>query len=117
MTRSFLTKTARTQKQTVMYFRDPFRLIPIENIAKIADVFSRNEILSSNEIRQIIGIRPAKDPKADKLINSNIRGQTPSGFSQVSSAPASSDSQGALAGAGSSNGNSSSNGSGSDQSG
>jgi hypothetical protein len=117
MTRSFLTKTARTQKQTVMYFRDPFRLIPIENIAKIADVFSRNEILSSNEIRQIIGIRPAKDPKADKLINSNIRGQTPSGFSQVSSAPASSDSQGALAGAGASNGNSSSNGSGSDQSG
>jgi hypothetical protein len=86
-------------------------LIPIENIAKIADVFSRNEILSANEIRQIIGIRPAKDPKADKLINSNIRGQTPSGFSQVSSSPNSPDAE--PVGAGSSNGNSSSNGSGS----
>ena len=118
MTRSFLTKTARTQRQTVMYFRDPFRLIPIENIAKIADVFSRNEILSANEIRQIIGIRPAKDPKADKLINSNIRGQTPSGFSQVSAAPASNDSSPAGVGGssgGSSNG--SSNGSGSYQNG
>jgi hypothetical protein len=82
MSRVFLTKTARTQKQAVAFFRDPFRLIPIENIAKIADVFSRNEILSANEIRQIIGYRPATDPKADKLINSNIRGQTISGFSQ-----------------------------------
>lgn len=118
MSRSFLTKTARTQRQTVQYFRDPFRLIPIENIAKIADVFSRNEILSANEIRQIIGIRPAGDPKADKLINSNIRGQTPSGFSQVSSATAPGDSPSKdLAGAGSSNGNDSSNGSGSYQNG
>ena len=73
MARSFLTKTARSQKQTVQYFRDPFKLIPIENIAKIADVFSRNEILSANEIRQVIGFRPSTDPKADKLVNSNIR--------------------------------------------
>ena len=89
MRRSFLTKTARTQGQTVAYFRDPFRLIPIENIAKIADVFSRNEIMSANEIRQMaLGLRPSTDPKADKLINSNIRGQTPSGFSTTGSAPA-----------------------------
>jgi hypothetical protein len=114
MARSFLTKTARTQMQTIMYFKDPFSLIPIENIAKIADVFSRNEILSANEIRQIIGIRPAKDPKADKLINSNIRGQTISGFSEGTSAPnPSANGSAEPAGAGSSNGNSSSNGSGS----
>jgi hypothetical protein len=87
MSRKFLTKTARTQKQTVAFFRDPFRLIPIENIAKIADVFSRNEILSANEIRQVIGIRPSKDPKADKLINSNLRGMTPSGFASTTAAP------------------------------
>lgn len=114
MARSFLTKTARTQMQTIMYFKDPFSLIPIENIAKIADVFSRNEILSANEIRQIIGIRPASDPKADKLINSNIRGQTISGFSETSAAPnPSSNGSGEPAGVGSSNGNGSSNGSGS----
>lgn len=82
--RKFLTKTARTQKQTVAYFRDPFKLIPIENIAKIADVFSRNEILTANEIRQVIGWRPSADPKADKLINANIRGQTLSGLSTIS---------------------------------
>lgn len=85
MIRSFLTKTARSQGQSVLYFRDPFRLIPIENIAKIADVFSRNEILAANEIRQIIGYRPSKEAKADKLINSNIRGQTLSGFSEAGS--------------------------------
>lgn len=115
MARSFLTKTARTQMQTIMYFKDPFSLIPIENIAKIADVFSRNEILSANEIRQIIGIRPASDPKADKLINSNIRGQTISGFSEASTAAPNPSANGSAepAGAGSSNGNSSSNGSGS----
>lgn len=72
MRRSFLTKTARSQKQTVMYFRDPFRLVPIENIAEIADKFTRNEILTSNEIRQVVGIAPSKDPKADKLQNSNM---------------------------------------------
>lgn len=118
MVRKFLTKTARTQKQTVAYFRDPFRLIPIENIAKIADVFSRNEILSANEIREIIGRKPSTDPKADKLINSNIRGQTPSGFSQVSGAPPAADkSSGGLVKVGASNGNGSTNGSGATQNG
>jgi hypothetical protein len=70
--RTFLTKTARSQRQTIMSFRDPFRLVPIENIAEIADKFTRNEILSSNEIRQVVGIKPHKDPKADQLINSNM---------------------------------------------
>ena len=72
MKRSFLSKTARTQGQTIMSFRDPFKLVPINNIAEIADKFTRNEILTSNEIRQIIGFKPSKDPKADKLVNSNI---------------------------------------------
>lgn len=70
--RSFLSKTARTQGQTIMAFRDPFKLVPINNIAEIADKFTRNEILTSNEIRQIIGFKPSTDPKADQLINSNI---------------------------------------------
>jgi hypothetical protein len=72
MRRTFLTKTARSQKQTIMFFRDPFKLVPINDIAEIADKFSRNEILTSNELRQIVGFRPASDPKADKLINSNM---------------------------------------------
>lgn len=72
MERKFLTKTARTQLQTIAAFRDPFKLVPINNIAEIADKFTRNEILTSNEIRQIIGMRPSTDPKADQLINSNI---------------------------------------------
>jgi hypothetical protein len=72
MKRAFLSKTARTQGQTIMCFRDPFKLVPINNIAEIADKFTRNEILTSNEIRQIIGFKPADDPKADKLVNSNI---------------------------------------------
>lgn len=72
MRRSFLSKTARTQGQTIMSFRDPFKLVPINNIAEIADKFTRNEILTSNEIRQIIGFKPSTDPKADRLINSNI---------------------------------------------
>lgn len=70
--RSFLSKTARTQGQTIMAFRDPFKLVPVNNIAEIADKFTRNEILTSNEIRQIIGFKPSDDPKADKLVNSNI---------------------------------------------
>lgn len=73
MKRKFLTKTARSQKQTIMYFRDPFKLVPVNDIAEIVDKFSRNEILSSNEIRQIIGIKPSDDPKADELVNANIR--------------------------------------------
>ena len=72
MKRSFLSKTARTQGQTIMAFRDPFKLVPINNIAEIADKFTRNEILTSNEIRQIIGFKPSSDPKADQLVNSNI---------------------------------------------
>lgn len=72
MKRSFLSKTARTQGQTIMAFRDPFKLVPVNNIAEIADKFTRNEILTSNEIRQIIGFKPSKDPKADELVNSNI---------------------------------------------
>lgn len=72
MKRKFLTKTARTQKQTITFFRDPFKLVPVANIADIADKFTRNEIMSSNEIRQIIGMRPSDDPKADELRNSNL---------------------------------------------
>ena len=72
MKRKFLTKTARSQRQSIQFFRDPFRLVPVNNLADIADKFTRNEILSSNEIRQIIGIKPSDDPKADQLINSNI---------------------------------------------
>ena len=72
MKRKFLTKTARTQMQTIKFFRDPFRLVPVGNIAEIADKFTRNEILTSNEIRQIIGMKPSDDPKADQLINSNL---------------------------------------------
>jgi hypothetical protein len=72
MRRSFLSKTARTQGQTIMVFRDPFKLVPVSEIAKIADTFTRNEILTSNEVRQIIGMKPSDDPKADQLRNSNI---------------------------------------------
>ena len=72
MKRKFLTKTARSQMQTIMFFRDPFKLVPINDIAEIADKFTRNEILTSNEVRQIVGFKPSDDPKADKLINSNI---------------------------------------------
>ena len=70
--RKFLSKTARTRKQSIQAFRDPFKLVPVNELAEIADKFTRNEILSSNEIRQIIGRKPSKDPKADQLINSNI---------------------------------------------
>lgn len=73
MKRKFLTKTARSQKQTILFFRDPFKLVPVNDIAEIADKFTRNEITTSNEIRQIIGLKPSDDPKADQLINSNIR--------------------------------------------
>lgn len=72
MRRAFLTKTARSQRQDVMYFRDPFKLVPIKEIAEIADKFTRNEILAANEIRQKIGIKPSRDPKADELRNSNM---------------------------------------------
>lgn len=72
MKRKFLTKTARTQKQTILFFRDPFKLIPSEKLAELADKFTRNEIMTSNEFRQIVGRKPSSDPKADQLINSNL---------------------------------------------
>ena len=70
--RKFLTKTARAQKQTIMYFRDPFKLVPVNDIAEIADKFTRNEIMTSNEIRHIVGMKPSKDPEADELRNKNL---------------------------------------------
>lgn len=70
--RKFLTKTARSQGQSIMMFRDPFKLVPVNNIAEIADKFTRNEIMTSNEFRQIIGMKPSDDPKADQLVNANI---------------------------------------------
>ena len=79
MKRKFLTKTARTQGQSIEYFRDPFRLVPVEQLAEIADKFTRNEIMTANEIRSIVGIKPSDDPKADQLVNSNIR-QPDEGF-------------------------------------
>lgn len=72
MKRKFLTKTARSQKQSISYFRDPFKLVPVNDIAEIADKFTRNEIMSSNEIRQIVGMKPSSDPKADELRNKNL---------------------------------------------
>lgn len=70
--RAYLSKTARSQKQKIMYFRDPFKLVPVNDIAEIADKLTRNEIMTSNEIRQKIGLKPSKDPKADQLRNSNL---------------------------------------------
>lgn len=72
MIRKFLTKTARTQGQSIMFFREPFRLTPVSDLAELADKMTRNEIMSSNEIRQVIGMKPSSDPKADALRNSNI---------------------------------------------
>lgn len=77
--RKFLTKTARTQGQTVMAFRDPFKLVPMEKLADIADKFTRNEIASSNDIRTAIGWLPSDDPKADELRNSNMPAPSESG--------------------------------------
>ena len=72
MKRKFLTKTARTQNQTIKFFRDPFRLVPLSKLAEIAGTFTQNEIITANEVRQIIGMKPSDDPKADQLVNSNI---------------------------------------------
>ena len=72
MKRKFLTKTARSQGQSILFFRDPFKLVPVGEIAEISDKLTRNEIASSNEIRQKIGWKPAKDPKADELRNKNL---------------------------------------------
>ena len=72
MKRKFLTKTGRSQKQSIVFFRDPFKLVPIADLAETADKMTRNEIMTKNEFRQIMGMKPANDPKADQLINSNI---------------------------------------------
>ena len=72
MIRKFLTKTARTKRQSIMFFNDPFKLIPVTELAEIADKMTRNEIMSSNEIRQTIGLKPSSDPKADELRNKNL---------------------------------------------
>lgn len=77
MKRKFLTKTARTQNQTIAYFSDPFKLVPVSELANIADKFTRNEVLSSNEVRGIIGYKPSKDPKADELRNKNLNNANP----------------------------------------
>lgn len=83
MRRAWLTKTARTQKQSIDYFRDPFKLVPLSQIAEISDKMTRNEIMTSNEVRQFIGMKPSQDPKADQLINSNM----PVGDTGVATAP------------------------------
>lgn len=72
MKRKFLTKTARSQLQSILFFRDPFKLVPVNDISEIADKFTRNEIMTSNEIRKIIGMKPSDDPKADELRNKNL---------------------------------------------
>ena len=85
MLRKFLTKTARSQKQSIKFFRDPFKLVPVDNIAEIADKFTRNEIMTSNEIRQVIGMKPSDDPEADVLRNKNL--SEPSGAQQSNLKP------------------------------
>ena len=82
MRRKFLTKTARSQRQSILFFRDPFKLVPVNEIAEIADKFTRNEIMTSNEIRQVIGRKPSDDPRADELRNKNLN--KPSGSDQQS---------------------------------
>jgi hypothetical protein len=83
MKRKFLTKTARSQRQSILFFDDPFKLVPLNQIAEIADKFTRNEIMTSNEIRQIIGMKPSVDPKADELRNKNITKPTDEGVQPV----------------------------------
>ena len=72
MKRKFLSVTSRSQNKTILYFKDPFKLVPVNNMADIADKFTRNEIMTSNELRQVIGLMPSDDPKADELRNSNL---------------------------------------------
>lgn len=81
MKRKFLTKTARSQNKSIMFFRDPFKLVPVADLAEISDKFTRNEIATSNEIRQVIGWKPSADPKADELRNSNLSEPNVSGSS------------------------------------
>jgi len=79
MLRAFLTKTARSQGQSIIYIRDPFKLVPVKDLAEIADKFTRNEILSSNDVRAIVGFQPSDDPKANVLLNKNI----PAAYAQL----------------------------------
>lgn len=72
MKRKFLTKTGRSQNQSIIFFKDPFKLVPVSQIAEIADKFTRNEIMTSNEVRQVVGMKPVDDPNADKLKNANM---------------------------------------------
>lgn len=74
--RKYLTKTARTQRQIIKFFREPFKLVPVDNLAEIADKFTRNEILAPNEVRQVIGLKPSDDPKANELRNRNLNQNT-----------------------------------------
>ena len=90
--RKFLTKAARTQGQSIWFFRDPFKLVPVAELATIADTFTRNEIMSSNEIRQIIGLKPSDDPKADELRNKNLN-QNAQEASEPSEKPAEEETQ------------------------
>lgn len=83
MIRKFLSKNARTRKQTIMYFRDPFRLVPTSQMAELADKFTRNEIMSSNELRQVVGLKPVDDARADELRNKNLNAQEGEQFATV----------------------------------
>lgn len=95
MARKFLTKTARTQGQTIAFFRDPFKLVPVNDLSEIADKFTRNEIMTSNEFRQVIGMKPSEDPNADTLRNKNLRApaEMPIGQPLQEEAPIEEDSQ------------------------
>lgn len=95
--RKFLTKTARKQRQTIMYFKDVFKLVPANELANVADKFTRNEVLSSNEVRGVLGMRPSKDPRADELRNKNLNAandQLPANPNRITSAEANDDSEG-----------------------
>lgn len=87
MKRKFLTKTARSQHQSISYFKDPFKLVPVNEIAEIADKFTRNEIMTSNEIRQVIGMKPSDDPGADELRNKNLSAPAESKTEEIESPP------------------------------
>ena len=95
MARKFLTKTARTQGQTIAFFRDPFKLVPVNDLSEIADKFTRNEIMTSNEFRQVIGMKPSEDPNADALRNKNLSApaEMPIGQSLQEEAPIEEDPQ------------------------
>lgn len=82
--RKFLTKTARSQGQSIMFFREPFKLVPVSQIAEIADKFTRNEIMTANEMRQVVGMKPVPDEKADQLKNANISHPDEYGYSDYS---------------------------------